>query len=114
MPQYESIFIVHPSLSDDDAGKLIDKMKGVLAQAGATLLKAENWGRKKLAYEVRRERKGTFVYFTFTAAGNAVGELERAYRLEDSILKFITVKQEPQAAASPAEKAKEPEHGRVQ
>ncbi len=105
MQTYESIFIVRPSLPDDETNKLIDKMKGVLEKSGASLLKTENWGKKKLAYEVKRERKGTFVYFNFKAAGPVVGELERSYRLEDSIMKFITVRQEfsaqPAATGAP-------------
>ncbi|MEW6544530.1 MAG: 30S ribosomal protein S6 [Nitrospirota bacterium] len=115
MSLYESIFIVRPSLTDDDTGKLIEKMKGVLEKSGATLLKLENWGRKKLAYEVRRERKGTFVYVHFKSPGTAVAELERAYRLEDSVIKFLTVKQELGAPSQPAAAAaKEPARDRVQ
>jgi small subunit ribosomal protein S6 len=94
MQLYESIFVVRPSLSDEDTSKIIEKMKGVLEKSGATLLKLENWGKKKLAYEVKRERKGTFVYFHFKSPGNVVGELERSYRLEDSVIKFLTVRQE--------------------
>src|SRR5437660_12424151 len=101
MQLYESIFIVRPSLSDEDTSKLIDKLKGVVEKSG-TLLKSENWGKKKLAYEVKRERKGTFVYLHFRSEGGVVSELERSYRLEDSVLKFLTVRVEqvapPQAA----------------
>lgn len=104
MQFYESIFIVRPSLSDDDTNQLIEKMKGVLEKAGASLIKLENWGKKKLAYEVKRERRGTFVYLQFKAAGNAVGELERSYRLEDSVLKFLTVRLKHPPADKPAEK----------
>jgi len=112
---YESIFIVRPSLSDDDTTQLIEKMKGVLEKAGATLLKLENWGKKKLAYKIERERRGTFVYLLFQAAGHAVGELERSYRLEDAVLKFLTVRLERPPAdksAAPAQ-AREPERDRV-
>jgi len=94
MPTYESIFVVRPSLPDEDTNKLIDKMKGVLEKSGGSLLKLENWGKKRLAYEVKRERKGTYVYLHFKASGPVVGELERSYRLEDSIMKFMTVRQE--------------------
>jgi small subunit ribosomal protein S6 len=106
MSLYESIFILRPSLSDDDTNKLIDKMKGVLEKSGGTLLKQENWGKKKLAYEVKRERKGTFVYFYFKSPGNVVSELERSYRLEDSVLKFLTVRQD-MIAKKPAAEVKE-------
>jgi small subunit ribosomal protein S6 len=91
MELYESLFIIRPSVSDEETNALIDKMKGVAERTGAQFIKAENWGRKKLAYEVRRERKGTYVYFYFKAPNNTVGELERAYRLEDNIIKFLTV-----------------------
>ena len=104
MQLYESIFIIRPSLSDDDTNQLIDKMKGLLEKAGASLEIVENWGKKKLAYEIKRERRGTFVYLFFKAAGNVVGDLEHAYRLEDAVLKFLTVRieQPPAPKAAPA------------
>lgn len=102
MQLYESIFIVRPSLSDEDTSKVIEKMKGVVEKNGATLLKSENWGKKKLAYEVKRERKGTFVYLHFRSEGGVVGELERSYRLEDSVIKFLTVRLTQEATQKPA------------
>jgi small subunit ribosomal protein S6 len=102
MQLYESIFIVRPSLSDEDTSKVIEKMKGVVEKNGATLLKSENWGKKKLAYEVKRERKGTFVYLHFRSEGGVVGELERSYRLEDSVIKFLTVRLMQEAPQKPA------------
>jgi small subunit ribosomal protein S6 len=113
MHLYESIFIVRPSLSDEDISKITEKIKGVLEKAGATLLKLENWGKKKLAYEVKRERKGTFVYLHFRSKGDVVGELERSYRLEDSVLKFLTVRFEQQPPAPPRAPSEE-DRGRVQ
>ena len=94
MELYESLFIIRPSLNDEETTSLFDKMKGIVEKNGATLVKAENWGRKKLAYEIKRERKGTFVYLYFKGPGHVVGELERSYRLEDSIIKFLTVRLE--------------------
>ena len=91
MELYESLFIIRPSVSDEETNALIEKMKGIAERTGAQFIKSENWGRKKLAYEVRRERKGTYVYFYFKAPNNTVGELEHAYRLEDNIIKFLTV-----------------------
>ena len=91
MELYESLFIIRPSVSDEETNALIEKMKGVADRTGAQFIKSENWGRKKLAYEVRRERKGTYAYFYFKAPNNTVGELEHAYRLEDNIIKFLTV-----------------------
>jgi small subunit ribosomal protein S6 len=111
MQLYESIFIVRPSLSDEDTSKLIDKLKGVVEKSG-TVLKLENWGKKKLAYEVKRERKGTFVYLNFQSKGDLISELERSYRLEDSVIKFLTVRMEQQSV--PATTSEVPDHDRVQ
>ena len=94
MEIYESLFIIRPSLNDEETSTLVEKMKGVVEKNGATLVKAENWGRKKLAYEIKRERKGTYVYLFFKGPGQVIGELERSYRLEDSIIKFLTVRLE--------------------
>jgi small subunit ribosomal protein S6 len=94
MELYESLFIIRPSVSDEETNALIEKMKGVAGRTGAQFIRAENLGKKKLAYEVRRERKGTYAYFYFRAPNHTVGELERAYRLEDNIIKFLTVHHE--------------------
>lgn len=98
MESYESLFIIRPSLTDEETTSLIDKMKGVVEKHGATLMKVDNWGRKRLAYEVKRERKGTYVYLNFRGPGAVVGELERSYRLEDSIIKFLTIRLEEEPA----------------
>ena len=107
MELYESLFIIRPSLSDEETTALIEKMKGTVTKNGASIVRAENWGRKKLAYEIKRERKGTYVYFYFQGPGAVIAELERSYRLEDSIIKFLTVKLEqepapPRGAPAPA------------
>ncbi len=94
MEFYESLFIIRPSVSDEDTKALIEKMKGVADKTGAHFIKAENLGKKRLAYEVRRERKGTYAYFYFKAPNNTVAVLERAYRLEDNIIKFLTIHHE--------------------
>ena len=91
MELYESLFIIRASVSDQETTALIEKMKAVAEKTGAQFIKSENWGKQKLAYEVKRERKGTYVYFYFKAPNITVSELERSYRLEDSIIKFLTV-----------------------
>ncbi len=115
MELYESLFIIRPSVSDEETNALIDKMKGVADRTGAQFIKAENLGKKKLAYEVRRERKGTYAYFYFKAPNHTVGELERAYRLEDNIIKFLTIHLEKELVSrrSTDAPAGEPNSGRV-
>lgn len=92
MNGYETIFIVKPSLSDEEVAKITEKIKGVIQKAGGEVVVAENWGKKKLAYEVRKEKKGTYLIAHFKGTGTTVSELERSYRLDESIIKFITIK----------------------
>ena len=64
MNMYESIFILKPSISDEDVQKTIVKMEGIVKQ-GAEILATENWGKKKLAYEVAKEKRGVYVLLRF-------------------------------------------------
>ncbi len=89
---YESIFIARPSLLDEDVAKITEKVKGVIEQGGGKVQKIENWGKKKLAYEVQKEKKGTYVFLFFQSDGKVISEMDRAYRLDDAIMKFLTVK----------------------
>ena len=95
MACYESIFILRASLTDEEASAVMDKMQKALEKLESTIVKAENWGKKKLAYEIDHERRGAYVLLQFESAqGNVVSELERLYRLEDSVIKFLTVRVE--------------------
>ncbi|NKB81181.1 MAG: 30S ribosomal protein S6 [Nitrospirales bacterium] len=96
MPLYESIVILRPSLSDEETTAIIEKTKERLEKEGASILKADNWGKKKLAYEIQHDRRGTYVQFQFDAGGQVIGQLERFYKLEDSIMKFLTIRMEPE------------------
>lgn len=89
---YESIFILRPSLTDEDLEKIITKMKGIIERAGGEILNTENWKKRKLAYEVKKEKKGIYIIFQLKGNGKLIGELERNYRLEDAVIKFLSVK----------------------
>ncbi|MEW6681852.1 MAG: 30S ribosomal protein S6 [Nitrospirota bacterium] len=99
MAVYETIFIVKTSVSEEELAALVAKVRGVIEKHGGEVLKVENWGKKKLAYEVRKEKKGTYVFYRFRGPGAVVSELERQYRVEDAIIKFITVKCDPKLLA---------------
>lgn len=95
MAVYETIFIVKTSVSEEELAALVAKVRGVIEKHSGEVLKVENWGKKKLAYEVRKEKKGTYVFYRFRGPGSVVSELERQYRVEDAIIKFLTVKCDP-------------------
>ncbi len=106
MALYESIFILRASLTDEETAAVLEKMKQVLEKHGAAVLKADNWGKKKLAYKVKHDRRGTYLLLQFESdTGNVVSELERLYRLEDSVLKFLTVKVDQELQVAVAGKA---------
>ena len=103
MAFYESIFILRASLTDEETSAVMEKMQKALEKLEATIVKAENWGKKKLAYEIDHERRGAYVLLQFESAqGNVVSELERLYRLEDSVIKFLTVRVEEEALQTAA------------
>jgi small subunit ribosomal protein S6 len=97
MTVYETIFIVKTSLRGG-VGGLVAKVRGS-SKTQRRDSEVENWGKKKLAYEVRKEKKGTYVFYRFRGPGSVVSELERQYRVEDTIIKFLTVKCDPKLLA---------------
>ena len=107
---YESIFIISPNLSDDETNAIIKKMQDVVAKQGAEMLKFEDWGKKKLAYEIKKQKRGHYVFFQFKGAPAAVAELERTYKLTDAVIKFITVRLEKElrVKAPPKPKKEKP------
>ncbi|MCC6543921.1 MAG: 30S ribosomal protein S6 [Nitrospirae bacterium] len=116
---YESIFILKSSVSDEDIQKIAGKMEGIVKQ-GAELLATENWGKKKLAYEVAKEKRGVYILLRFQGKGDINAELERNYRIDDNVIKFLTVKlnkkeieqlKKKEAAASAEKTAIEKEEG---
>jgi len=91
---YESMVVLRPTLSDEEINASLGKIREIIEKNGGAVLQAENWGKRKLAYEVKREKKGIFLLFRFQANGKLVAELEHQYRLIEAILKFITVRLE--------------------
>jgi small subunit ribosomal protein S6 len=106
MQIYESIFIISPNISDEETANVIKKMQDVVVKQGGEMLKFEDWGKKKLAYEVKKQKRGHYAFFQFKSGPNAVSELERTYKLTDSVIKFLTVKLEKELRTRPAPKKK--------
>ena len=109
MPIYESIFIINPNLTDEETANVIKKMSDVVAKQGGEMTKTEDWGKKKLAYEIKKQKRGHYAFFQFKAAPAAVSELERTYKMTDSVIKFLTVKLEKELRTKrePRKKRKE-------
>ena len=98
MNQYETVFILTPVLSDDQMKETVEKFKGVLTNAGAEIISEENWGLKKLAYPIDKKTTGFYVLIEFNAAPEIIKTLEIAYRRDEKVLRYLTVKMEKYAA----------------
>jgi small subunit ribosomal protein S6 len=91
MRTYETIFIVHPDMVGDQYAAVVDKFKGILAEQGAEILKVEEWGTRKLAYPIKKQGRGTYVLVAYEAGPQVIAEFERRMRIDESIIKFLTV-----------------------
>ena len=92
MRRYETIFIVPVDLGNDELMELIERYKTIITDMKGTVVKIEKWGQRKLAYEIKKQTKGFYILIDFTAVSAVVTELERKFKIDDRILKFITVK----------------------
>jgi small subunit ribosomal protein S6 len=89
--EYETIYILRPDIDADGADKIAQRVSEVVDREKGQLVKFESWGRRKLAYEVGKQRKGVYVYVKYRGKGGLVHELERNLRLADAVLKHLTV-----------------------
>ena len=91
MRRYETVFIVNPELSEEQRQPILDKLKGILSEDREILIKFDEWGQKRLAYEVKKHTRGYYVLMDFCGDGALVKEIERNMRLDDRVLKYMTV-----------------------
>jgi len=98
--QYETVFIVTPVLSDDQVKETVDKYESFLKDRGAKIINREEWGMRKLAYPIQKKKTGFYNLFEYTAEeGSTVGELELAFRRDERIMRYLTVKLDKHAIA---------------
>ena len=89
--QYEVVFIVDPT-ADDEVGRLTDNFKQVVVDQGGSITKAETMGKRQLAYEIQHKKEGTFVLMEIEGSGREIAELERRMRVNDRVLRYLTVR----------------------
>ncbi len=89
---YESVVILRPSLGDPEIQQFSDAYIARLEQGGSAMIKVAKWGKRKLAYEVKGERKGIYLCFSFRGKGTVIQPLENANRIHDMILKSMTIR----------------------
>ena len=92
MRRYETIFISHPDLSEDEQEKLTHRMQDILRQQEGEIIQVQQWGSQRLAYKIKKQSRGYYTLLDYASMPAAVDELERVLRLEDNVLKYLTVK----------------------
>lgn len=93
MNKYESIIIINPSVEEQGVKELTQRFTDLINKNGK-VESVEDMGKRKLAYEVKKNKEGIYVLFNFEANPDSISELERNYRITDEVIKFITVKVE--------------------
>jgi small subunit ribosomal protein S6 len=90
MKNYETVFILNPVLSEDQAKDTVDKFVKVLTKAKAEIINTENWGLKKLAYPINKKSTGFYNLIEFAAEPQTIATLETEYRRDESVMRFLT------------------------
>jgi small subunit ribosomal protein S6 len=89
---YESAVIINAALEDEQIEQIVTKLQDAIVNNGGENLVADKWGRKRLAYQINKSKIGYYVIFQFEAPASAIALIERIYRLDESILRFLTIK----------------------
>lgn len=91
MRRYETIFIVDPDLSGEEHAPLFERLKLLFSQLGGFLVSIDEWGLRKLAYEIEKKTRGYYVRLDYCGTGALINEIERFFRIDDRVLKYLTV-----------------------
>lgn len=89
--EYETIYILQPSVDPDEADRIASRMKDIVSQRSGHLVKIDNWGKRKLAYPINKSSRGVFVFLKYLGFEDMVAEIERNLRLLDPVVRYQTV-----------------------
>lgn len=90
--EYETIFILRPETNQEGITQVNTRVRSVIDSLGGRALKLDNWGKRKLAYEIKKQLKGIYMYWRFLGSTGLVEEIERNLRMLDSVVRYYTVK----------------------
>jgi small subunit ribosomal protein S6 len=92
MNTYENIIILDAALTDEEAESAVTKIKELIAGSGGQVLKVDVWGRRKLAYEIKKQKKGLYVLLSYKTPPATIKKLEEFYKVFDAGLKYLVIK----------------------
>lgn len=89
---YESAVLINAALDDEQIQSIVSHIKEIIINSDGKIIEIEDWGRKRLAYVVKKSKIGYYVIFRFNALPNVNSKLERFYKLDENILRYLTIK----------------------
>jgi small subunit ribosomal protein S6 len=92
MNHYETLFVIRPTLTEEEIKSQIEKVKGILEKEGAELIATDDMGMRKLAYPVQKNSRGYYTVLFYKTKGDTIAELERNLKINEEVIKFLTVK----------------------
>ena len=112
--QYETVFIMTPVLSDDQMKETVAKYQKLLVDKGADIILENNWGLRKLAYPIQKKTTGFYYLIEFKADGTIIRDVELAFKRDERIIRFLTVKLDKHAVAYNEKKRKKAQEEQTQ
>lgn len=94
MSKYELAVVLSSKIEDDDRAAALEKIKGYIASCGGTVTNVDEWGKKKLAYEIQKMKEGYYTFITFEAPADAPAQIESHVRVMEPVIRFLIVKPE--------------------
>ena len=92
MRKYETVFILHPSLDEEAVKANVEKFKGVIENGGGVVENVDNWGKRKLAYEIKKVNEGYYTLVNFNSDPELPKELDRVFRITDTVIRHMIIK----------------------
>ncbi|MCX7596972.1 MAG: 30S ribosomal protein S6 [Fischerella sp.] len=102
---YETMYILRPDLGDEQVEQAISKYENLLREQGAENIQIQNRGKRRLAYEIKKHRDGIYIQMNYTGPGKMIAVLERAMRLSEEVIRYLTINQGVQQPKSSATEA---------
>ena len=107
MRHYETTYILRPNLGEDQFTEIIERTNAIITDDNGSIIEVDRWGIKKLAYEIKKETQGYYVYVNYAAHGTTVNEIERIFRIDDRLLRYLTIKLADAIDAEGVDRARE-------
>ena len=105
MKHYELLFVLKPTLTEEETAKNVETINGVIANNGGEIVKVDNIGMRDLAYEVQKQKRGYYTITYFKSPTSAIKEIERNLRINENVIRFITIKYEKKKEIAEWEKS---------